>query len=66
MQKSCMRWDMDLWNAYKSGVIGQDSIWVIEDLFITDINSAVPGYYGYRDRANAKIYFNIYSMEKIE
>lgn len=60
------KWGMNLWNAYKSGVIREDSLSVIEDLFITDINSATAGYYGYRDRANAKIYFNIYSMEKLD
>lgn len=60
------KWGMNLWNAYKSGVIREDSVSVIEDLFITDINSASAGYYGYRDRANAKIYFNIYSMEDLD
>lgn len=59
------KWGMNLWNKYKSGVIREDSFWVIEDLFITDINSATAGYYGYRDRDNAKIYFNIYGMEKL-
>lgn len=58
-------WGMNLWNKYKSGVIREDSIWVIQDLFVTDIDSATAGYYGYRDRANQKIYFNIYSMDDL-
>ena len=56
-------WGMNLWNGYKSGVIREDSPWVVQDLFVTDVNSATAGYYGYRDRVNAKIYFNIYSMK---
>jgi len=56
---------MNLWNGYKSGVIREDSPWVVQDLFVTDVNSATAGYYGYRDRVNAKIYFNIYSMKDL-
>lgn len=58
-------WGMNLWNAYKSGVIREDSLVVVEDIFVTDINSSTAGYYGYRDRANARIYFNIYSMKNL-
>ena len=58
-------WGMNLWNGYKSGVIREDSPWVVQDLFVTDVNSATAGYYGYRDRVNAKIYFNIYSMKDL-
>jgi hypothetical protein len=58
-------WGMNLWNNYKSGVIREDSLVVIQDLFVTDINSATAGYYGYRDKDNATIYFNIYSMSGI-
>ncbi len=58
-------WGMNLWNSYKSGVIREDSPWVVQDIFVTDINSATAGYYGYRDRANARIYFNIYSMDDL-
>lgn len=59
-------WGMDLWNSYKKGVIRKDSIFVLEDIFVTDIDSATAGYYGYRDKANAKIYFNKYSMKKLD
>jgi hypothetical protein len=55
-------WGMNLWNAYKIGVIREDSILVVQDLFVTDINSSTAGYYGYRDMNNATIYFNIYGM----
>jgi len=58
-------WGMNLWNGYKSGVIREDSPLVVQDIFVTDVNSATAGYYGYRDRANAKIYFNIYSMSDL-
>ncbi|MDR2045132.1 MAG: M57 family metalloprotease [Clostridium sp.] len=58
-------WGMNLWNHYKSGVIREDSLSVIQDLFVTDINSATAGYYGYRDKDNATIYFNIYGMSSL-
>lgn len=57
---------MNIWNTHKFGVIREDDIWVVQDLFVTDINSATAGYYGYRDKDNATIYFNIYYMEKLE
>ena len=58
-------WGMNLWNGYKSGVIRKDTAWIIEDIFVTDINSSSAGYYGYRDKDAATIYFNIYSMESL-
>ena len=40
-------WGMNLWNGYKSGVIREDSPLVVQDIFVTDVNSATAGYYGY-------------------
>lgn len=48
------------WNDYKSGVIRKDSIWVEEDIFVTDYYSATDGNLGYRSASNQLIALNDY------
>lgn len=49
-----------IWNGYKSGVIRPDSIWVIEDVYVTDIEIA-NGYTGVT-YASGKIELNVYYL----
>ena len=60
-----VRWAMNLWNAYRPGVIREDSFSTINDVSIFDINSSTAGYYGCTDKSTNTIYFNIYSMNKL-
>lgn len=50
----------DTWNNYKSGVIREDSISIIEDIFVTDYYSATDGTLGYRSQGDSLIAFNDY------
>lgn len=43
----------NLWNAYKPGVIREDSVVVVQDIFVTDVNSVKYPWTGFRDKDNA-------------
>jgi hypothetical protein len=52
-----------IWNGYRPGVIRADSLTVVEDVLIKDVNGSVYEYAGYTDIPGGTIYLNRFELD---